>query len=364
MNQVQGPKPKALVYRTIPEDIKSRLERLLCVHKRVSVNSLPFVYAMTYDETLDATKCGFAEGLYELLDRSNYMIQINNGVCSLTEEFDRRACMADQAFDFEEDDKSTPIDFVTFVRRFHLRRRYKDFFSPGNFYLWHNHLKILSTKPNDITIPRSPYEKALIENHQKMSKFADFVHACLSKHPRGLPLIQLYLHIPFDKRFLNQTSVENVVLSYPEIFHCYDEENEEGLLMVYDGRTTTFEDLSGNDLTTYTSINPYKIAACAILTGVYQMTLMLIKKAHNDGLKVCVWMESLRINFGNLPEKFQKMLDKIDPLVFFLAMQFVGLVSVKSHKYSKNDLRAYLPPHRFSCEEILNKAKRTECCDS
>lgn len=359
----QGPKPKACVRQVLSDELANKIEQIISYYGPISFDSFPTIYYLTYGQHLDATSRGFYHGFHDLIEQSSSIGFTKKSGCLHVILTDYSAINKSHQECNKENEENVP-PFIALVRNFHRQREYKDFFLESNIYLWQGKTDILHRTLDDIIIVNSPYLKGLKQNERRMLEFAEAAHHTLSKFPYGVPLNQLYIHLKFDKKFLNQTSIADIVTNYPEIFHIANEENELGQKMIFDGKTITFDNLTGSDLIQYTKMNAHRIASCAIISGAYQMTLMMIKKAHHEGLKLCVWFESLKMNCDKLDKRFLNLIEEIDPFVFFLALTSVGLVQLKSRKECKNDIRIHLPEKRFDCYKILLKGRAASTTDS
>jgi len=357
--------PKAIVGRTLPNDLIIKTRLLLINHESIPIKHFATLFYLKFDQLIDATAIGFDNGLVGFFNELSDMVDVKqtpNGLaCSLRincrprqTDSQKDRSTSSKRLAREKDQAST--DFGSFIKRTHLRR---SIFNYENGVLWPEHFVPIAFK-SDVVLALSPLEAAAIRNSARVEREIAKVHKALSRYPNGIRLNEISTVVKIDKRLFNAPSLDTVVVECPELFYCVEPGKDGEEPIVYDGITNTHEDIN-NVCMKSSNIHPYNLAYKAIVSGIYQKTLILIRTAGGDGLKLGVWHQSMLINFPNLPgEPFENELISMCPLTLFSALAFLDMVNIRSHVNSKNDLRIHLPMKIVNFNKICENWRATE----
>lgn len=363
----------------------------------MSLEEFALAYLSHFRENIDAASIGFDDGLLGFLIQLKDMVMIDrleNGtiVCSLSDKLlanpsqsqSQRVlevCNAvniisngintihnlndyksqDTICNIKTDRPTTNLNghaFNSIIDEFSEHYKPGEIFDPNNQILWgEKHAKLLERSHN-LLISLSPFELAHKRNPPKMRVEENRIRRALSAYPNGLPLNFICTIISLDKRLFNAPSIATIIEETPELFYIKHSHQDDKEPTVFDGHNHTYDDLSGNYIPD-TDSSPSCIAFLSIVTGLYQKTILLVRKAEPDGLKLSTWLQSLQANF---PEDLEgTKLYKVRPLTLFLALKNVNLIDIRSHKNCLNDLRLHLPDTNKSFIEkfitIGNKLK-------
>lgn len=342
--------PRAVVGRVIPNELIVRIKDLLSYYCEIPFMHMPTLYYFRYKEYLDASLLGFDNGLNGLLHelRDFVMISTKEGIrtCHLIEHCQPKLEVKEQT-----DDTLNPF---LYVKKVHAGRREKDSFNPANLVLWScEHRPLLDMDPGCVEIALSPIEIAEMRNPYAIKSERFELHKCLVKFSDGIPLIQLYKYYNLKKRLFNSNSYAALVEEFPEIFFVVAMRPEEEP-RVYDGVTRTYSSLTGSKLKH--SDLARSIVYQSIEFGLYQMTLILLRKAGKDGLKLSVWRQSIKNTYFDFGiERIENLLHEYEPLYFFMCLAAYDLVQVKSHPRCKNDLRVHFPKKPVDFNTLIKK---------
>lgn len=346
-------RPKAIVARTISSKLKNETCVILSNYGPMSICTFPTLYKFIFDEIFPINSLGFDDGLYgyfrelgDLIDLekngSDIMVVLKNLNYSNLLDSNQRLL-------FNCDDNNE----ARIKRHAEAEDNFKILYDKDNKALWKNWEHLLDLYP--INLIKSPYQLRLenySDNHQLFTNSILELRKSLCGNPDGVRLNKLKNYANINKKLYENCSIESIVKSWPEVFFIedYDDPNP----LVYDGYNKTYnieELLTSARNAIQTNQSPELIAIKAIENGLYQKTLLLLHEAKSEGLKLAVWKESVRINFQDNDKLFESMdismINELRPIKIFVALHAVGLIRLESDKYSKNDIRIYLPSEDF-----------------
>lgn len=352
-------RPRVTVGRILPNDLIIKIKQLLLKYKEIPLMQVPTLFYFDYEEYLDAGTLGFDNGLTGLFGELKDLVDITLSkegleICSLSEQC-KPKLIANR-----NTNSSTAIlkeiSIQSYVKSVHDRRREKNLFDGNDVHLWRNKInKLLKYDLESIHIAQSPLELAIERSPSRMMFEIKRIHKFMSQYPQGIKLNEIYSLYQLDKRLFNSTAYAELVEEYPELFYLVRSSDEDEEPLIFDGVTNTYNELDNHDLKNlgYTSsVLVYQ----TIVSGVYQKTLLLLRKAGKDGLKLSVWRQSLKSNFLDVGifdmERYNRLLS-LEPLTLFLNLTSFGLVELKSHKNCKNDIRIHFPAKKMNFKELL-----------
>lgn len=347
----------------VPHEVRSRILRLLQKYGEMSLISIVGLYRLDYGESLDPAIYGYTNGLIEMFStmlETVTMFKFRNITM----------CKPSQIIL-----NSTKANSAPQIRVDHLSKRQKINRSVAmsliadlsNEALWFSDLLRFYFKRGyaDLNLARSPYEDAISRQPIKMAEIIRQISAELKKHPKGMRLSDLSKFPEYIFRnYFKENTIAQAVEDYPEIFYSIQpddyvdsgvsdvtDESESSETIVFDGRTTTVAKLDQYDLKPYDLTKEQVIYYC-IKSGLYQKTILLIRKANFEGLKLSVWGQSINQNFTAPPafkmdqaiaSEYQKKIDHIYPVTIFQVLASDGLLKIQSNPDCVNDLRLFPP---------------------
>lgn len=361
---------KATVRRVLPSEIIVRTQKLLQQYGRMTLDQFVMAYLSHFKTILDATAIGFDDGVIGLFSELSDMVhleELQDGtvLCSLRQDLQtkkhqtmplgsyhenrlnalkedtssekQRYAIPNQDNNQSHENILAQKPFASLVTNIDKYSRPGEIFNPDNQVLWSNQYKALLMRSMDsISIPKSPYELAQCLDPVRTERDSLYIRKHLSKYSNGLPLNQTYGLIKTSKYQSN--SYATCAEQCPELFYIkYMPDDQEPV--VFDGHLYNHEDF---DFTFSITKSPSLIAFQSITSGIYQMTMLLVRKAEPDGLKVGVWRQSMIVNFPRAIDDINQIMN-MPPLVFFLTLKEVGLIDLKPTKICKNDIRVHLP---------------------
>lgn len=345
-------RPKASVGRTLSNDIVSKTRDLLNKYEEIPLNIFGILFSANYGEVFDATDLGFDNGIIGFFEQLSGMIKLSQSgkkiVCSLHEH----AKVARKQKLYSEKGLE---EFIFLIQDIHSKRRAQDLFNEEHTLLWtmryRKYLEYDCLK--SIKIPMSPMELALEKNPQGFAEQVCKIREVFRHFPNGIQQNQIISYVSIDKRLFNCYSMNQLVDLYPEIFFRLDSKKDEDEL-VFDGFERTYFDFS-IDLET-SKFTPFIIVFRCITSGLYQKTLIMIRVAGCDGLKLVVWKQSMLDNFKKEKKRpYEEELMELKPTVIFQALQSYGLVSLKSNPSCKNDIRIHFPDKRLNFNQFFEE---------
>lgn len=353
-----GARAKATLGRTIDIRIINQVIDLLKDYGVVHIDLFTSLFNRKHGQILDASSLGFDDGLRGFFrEISDIITLFEDGNIELNfDEYLTKGIHSTQA---------THITMKQPVQRILDRinkRREKNLFNPRETLLWSNDYQyLLEIDLCRITIDKSPLELNLL-SRKILPTEVTAIHKILVNHTNGIKLNELRQYYQFNLRSFSSPSLDTLTVEYPELFYRVEPERDGDEPLIYDGKTKTIDDLSGKSVSNW-GIDPAKLCSLFVLSGLYQKTLILIKKAGTEGLKLAVWQSTVKINlsiFGHSSrlDLETKLLDK-EPLELFLALASEGFVLIKSHKNSKNDLRIFFPSSALDFNRYFQTARKS-----
>lgn len=331
--------PRANSASVISSDARANMQELLCEYGDIPVHCLTLLYKSRFDKILDCISLKIEGGLLKYLERMlGDMINIGtdatgNVYISLNERI--------YTPDIQSKENISPL-----LRKRLYERECRGFFNPDSI-LWRGRLKLLDRR--NLTIELSCFEQTKFAHERQVFSVINTVRNMFAKFPRGIAINELHRHFSIDPMLFHAVSPVAMVNDLPELFYKVDRQNQEPL--IFDGHIHTYNDLSGNDDSLFTGVNPQDIVEEVIRNGLYQKTLILMRDKGIAGLKINVWARSIERSFyqgANEDEK--KEIYKYGALVFFMALARFGLAIISPGKDTKNDLRAFIP--RTNSKEV------------
>lgn len=339
----RGRKPKAYNLRTLPNLYIIRTQRLLSQYGFMTFEEFAVAYLCHFRDNLDVLNLGFDDGYLGFFQQLDHMVSLyeyeENIICSLNKATFHPELLFMKAS--RSHAEVNPKSYGSLIPKVDRNHEPCGFFSPDNTILWGpKFAHLLKCDPKNISISMSPLELAINRNLARVKNEISMIRKALARFPQGIALNQLYTVVNIDKRLFNAPSIATIVEECPELFYI-SRIKSDGEPVVYDGFEHTYQDLSGATIPK-TKSGPRRSSYTAIASGLYQKTILLVRKAGAEGLKLAVWLQSMRESF---PGDFD--LHDVHPLSFFLCLKNVGLIDIRSHKKCKNDLRIYLPNANF-----------------
>lgn len=340
-------KPKAIIGRTLPQDIISKTHRLLVECENIPILVFPALYRSAYGEILDAVELGFDEGIVGLFNAlpNMFSLRVVRGriVCSLSQFHLKRRPRGTSTLDLVDKAIATrPLNKSRCCFAQYILNKETGLFNPDNIF-WRDLAYREYLEARRIIVPFSPLEHAAAKDPERVQFQALKIHRFLKDRTEGINLSDL-ASLRVDKVLFNVTSIEDMVHQYPEIFYVEGRKDHE--LLVFDGKTT-------NHMSRHVDLisrlggdwgMPAFYSYAAVQSGIYQMSIILIREAGNEGLRLCVWKQAIVNNFV-IPEerRFVRKIMSSDPISFFLALEAYNMIQIRPHPDSLNDLRLFLP---------------------
>lgn len=367
MEQVHQRKNKCAarvnVGRIIPSEIIHNTETVIRKYQPLPMIWFPHFYWKHYNILIDASSMGYSQGILGFFRALDYMINISissagSYILSLKNEYmttrkqsytNGMLTMTPKSF---EKTTSTAGNALLITRNYN--RALRRLFEGDIDILWHGDLRnLLKIDDANIEIAKSPYEIVNVYEPVKVGPVINRLRQVLSAFPKGIAVSQLSQLVHFNKRLFNVTSIDAFTVEYPEIFYIHesDEDNQESLVL--DGRSNTYENIKSYCPIDKENFNPGRISSLAFMTGLYQKTLLLLRKAEPEGLKLSVWNKSMRSSFGEAVIDKEVELLNLSALTVFAALYRIGWVEIRSHPGCKNDLRVHLPSRPIQFNSFL-----------
>lgn len=351
---------KANVGRIIPSEIIQNTEYIIRKYGPLPIIWFPVFYHKHYNTVLDASLMGYTRGIMEFFGSLDYMVKIDvsrsgSYILSLKKNYNTATTQAHTngltrlTPDSFQKTISTACNALLLTRNYN--RALCRIFEADIDTLWHGNLKsLLKISDADIEIAKSPYE--LIQKHEPfvVGPVINRLRQVLTACSEGIAISKLSLMVPINKRLFNVTSIDAFTVEYPEIFYIHESEQDNQESLVLDGRTNTYENIKEFCAKDKENMDTRRIVRLAYMTGVYQKTLLLLRKAEPEGLKLSVWNKSMRSTFGDDVINRETEILNMSALNLFASLYSHGLVEIRSHPGCKNDLRIHLPtrPIRFN----------------
>lgn len=342
---------KATLGRLIDIETITQVTQVLEAFGEIPLHLFTSLFSSFHGIILDASSLGFDDGLFGLFRELSDFVQLSNdGLIRLRVEQTNGGGRPRK--------KSSQM----ILERINMRKN-KNLFDPNDTLLWPGkHHYLLDINLDHVKIAKSPLEMALICSFQEMSREVNSIHQALVKYNDGIKLHEIRNIHPFKIRLFSQISLDAITVEYPEIFYRVEPERDGCEALIFDGKTRTLQDLTGKSIPSPCK-NPSRICLKFVMSGLFQKTLIIIKKAGSEGLKLAVWRESIKLNKNlfklNILTDDERKLLNMEPLVLFLILASERFIEIKSHKGSKNDLRIFYPPSAIDLESYFKSAKRS-----
>lgn len=360
-------KPKATVKQLIPHDVIQRIEQLLIINGTIPLHNFQSLYIYEYAQVLDCFEIGYDGSLVDLLHEHRIQafmqIFVYNDISYCRHRNTLRnklsdinyQCMpkCDSNNNSNNDNNGNNKSFLHFVKNQRFRHKTKNLFDENNNILWNKETRhLLTISDNQIMLALSPLEQAYRRDPMTTRKVLNRIRATFAVNPEGIALSEIPIKLNIDKGLFNATTYNSLIAENPELFY---EEQRDGLeSVIFDGRLKTYSDLSGKEL----NIPEEDIADfvyTAIKRGIYQKTLLLIRKADKAGLKLGVWKQTLWLNFRIDDKADGLLLARYGPLDSLLMMCSYGLLRIESPTQHKNDLRLGFPAKTVNFRCLMDR---------
>lgn len=342
---------KATVGRLIDYQIITQVTEVLKTFGEIPLHLFTSIFSSYHGNILDASSLGFDDGLFGFFREMPEFVELSNdGILRLTGE---------QTIGRSGPKKESS---QMILERVNMRKN-KNLFDPSDTLLWPSvHRYLLDINLDHVKIAQSPIEMAYTRSFGEMSHEVWAIHQALVRYNDGIMLNELIKIHRFNLRFFAVPSLDELTIDYPEIFYRVEPEMDGRDALIFDGKTRTIEDLSGKDISSLHK-NPSRTCVKFVMSGLYQKTLLMIRKAGSEGLKLVIWRASINSNKKmfkiNTCDRDEKRLLDMEPLVLFLILASEKFVVIRSHKDCKNDLRIFYPPSAIDLESYFKSAKRS-----
>lgn len=328
-----GAKPKATTRRLVDPDVVEKTFKLFVQYKTIPSLNFSSLYKIHYDEIFCASELGFEDGHVGYFKELAYMIDKspNRNEYSLKTHYYQGQFHYSNGKEYEK------------IRRINLS---------GVVARWPSNFKsILGLNLEDIYIPRSPYESLQLDQPGIYYSHIRALQKVLEEHPNGIPLNQIGNHVRVNKFLFKVMSIAELIAQYPEIFYLVEPEVKGQEAIVYDARVATHP-CFGLEMDWYYAT---VMKRCLDL-GLYYVTLVLILKTEQEGLKLGVWYEALKANFKEIcQETMLAQVFKMQPIDLACLLASEKLLTIYSPLECRNDLRLMLPTQKV--DPLVVRAK-------
>lgn len=347
-NENWKPKATANVGRTISPDLIEKTRRIVNYYTHIPLVNFSTLWELTYGEPFDAFAMGFKDGIPEFF-------------CVMAEY----ASIRIQAHDIytTEEPKTEKPPTVNCVNNLPKKKQHFIFNVESDF-LWLNHIDLLKKTAKELVIAMSPLEMALRRDINNTHSAMYTIQKILQQNPNGLKIQDLPEIFGYKmahyKKIFNVPSISAMVTMYPEIFlEVRKGDYRFPEITLFDGSTKTYDEIGLSEsqlrqILKRRGKKPEAISLFSCVSGLYQMTCILLKKAGPNGLRLCSWKKSIEDSFGSIMfqnqvtrKDYLAMLLEFQPLDIIQSLSACGLLSLKSSKSFKNDLRIHLPSEQF-----------------
>lgn len=355
---------KAFVGRILPSDIVQNTQYVIRRYQPLPLQMFPILYEKHYRTILDATSLGF-DGILGLFNELDYLIQIQRNAKGNTilrlkhideDKINQNGYHKDNTLALERL-RAITLPNNQFVARMNYNRAIGRIFKQNIDRLWPGALKELLDIPRkDIEIVKSPYERVNLYEPTKARPVIRRLRQILSSYPAGIEISDLGSLIMINKSLFNVASINEFTVEYPEIFYIEEPDEEGGESLVLDGRSNTYKNLKEYNfkyIDDKENENAVDLSKMAMESCVYQKTLILLRAAEPNGLKLSVWEKTFRCNFGPSFNSNEEKLLSLGGLKIFGALFRDGLLEIRSSEECKNDLRIHLPTKPINFDSFM-----------
>lgn len=352
-------KPRAVVGRILPQEFVTKIHKLFleCGGESIPLLVIPSLYKHAYGEVLDATELGFEDGLIGFFKELSNIFTISYReqqlVCSLRQQHISNLPNGKSALDIITKAKSDSPSHCCYSRFVRVQDCHG--LLNSDCILWQEPYMRELLEYRNLVIPISPLQSALSRDPVRVQQQVFTIHLILKQYPDGVPLSDLANMLVVDKRLFNVTSIDSMVTQYPEIF--YIEDQMDGELLIFDGKTYCHSNRGCGQLLENLTAEIEVYCWGSVRSGLYQKTVILIREAGDEGLRLCVWKQAIENNFKKSHMPYvEEILLNLNPITLFIMLELKGMITIKASRNSLNDLRLHIPTNKIDLIALKEEA--------